>query len=50
MDVHQSTFQKLKRKSMHYRDYKQFSNDEFRKKLIWNLSLENALKDFVKYA
>ena len=35
------TFQKLKPKIVHYRDYTKFSNDDFRKKLLTNLSLEN---------
>ena len=36
-----TTFQKLKLRIVQYRDYTQFSNDNFRKKLLENLSLEN---------
>ena len=36
-----TTFQKLKPRIVQYRDYAQFSNDNFRKKLLENLSLEN---------
>ena len=39
--VLKTTFQKLKPKTVHYRDYTKFSNDDFRKKLLTNLSLEN---------
>ena len=35
------TFQKLKPRIVQYRDYAQFSNDNFRKKLLENFSLEN---------
>ena len=36
-----TTFQKLKPRIVQYRDYTQFSTDNFRKKLLENLSLEN---------
>ena len=41
VSVLKTTFQKLKPKIVHYRDYTKFSNDDFRKKLLTNLSLEN---------
>ena len=40
-----TTFQKLKPKIVQYRDYTKFSNDEFRKKLVENLSLLNIPTD-----
>ena len=36
-----TTFQKLQPRIFQYRDHAQFSNDNFRKKLLENLSLEN---------
>ena len=36
-----TTFQKLKPRIVQYRDCAQFFNDNFRKKLLENLSLEN---------
>ena len=36
-----STFQKLEPRIVQYKDYTQFSNDNFRKKLLQNLCLEN---------
>ena len=39
--VMKTTFQKLKPRIVQYKDYTQFSNDDFRKKLLENLSLEN---------
>ena len=39
--VMKTTFQKLKPRIIQYRDYTQFSNENFRKKLLENLSLEN---------
>ena len=36
-----TTFQKLKPRIVQYRDYTQFSNDNFRKKLLEKLCLEN---------
>ena len=39
--VMKTTFQKLKPRIVQYRDYTQFSNENFRKKLLENLSLEN---------
>ena len=36
------TFQKLKPRIVQYRNYAQFSNDNFRKKLPENFSLENV--------
>ena len=48
------TFQKLKSRIVQYGDYTQFSNDDFRKKLLENVSLENrntnsnGLKKFVQ--
>ena len=41
VSVLKTTFQKLKPKIVHYSDYTKFSNDDFRKKLLTNLSLEN---------
>ena len=41
VSVLKTTFQKLKPKIVHYRDYTKFSNDDFRRKLLTNLSLEN---------
>ena len=41
VSVMKTTFQKLKPRIVHYRDYAQFSNDNFRKTLQRNLSLEN---------
>ena len=41
VSVMKSTFQKLEPRIVKYRDYTQFSNDSFRKKLLQNLCLEN---------
>ena len=41
VSVKKSTFQKLKPRIVQYRDYTRFSNDNFRKKLLENLFLEN---------
>ena len=41
VSVLKTTLQKLKPKIVHYRDYTKFSNDDFGKKLLTNLSLEN---------
>ena len=41
VSVLKTIFQKLKPKIVHYRGYTKFSNDDFRKKLLTNLSLEN---------
>ena len=41
VSVMKATFQKLKPRTVQYRDYAEFSNDNFRKKLLENLSLEN---------
>ena len=41
VSVMKTTFQKLKPRIVQYRHYTQFSNDNFRKKLLENLSLEN---------
>ena len=49
-----TTFQKLKPRIVQYRDYTQFSNDNFKKKLLKNVSLEiintnsNGLEKFVQ--
>ena len=40
VSVMKTTFQKLKPKIVNYRDYSGFSNDDFRKNLLHNLSLE----------
>ena len=45
VSVLKTTFQKLKPKIVQYRDYTKFSNDEFRKKLVENLSLLNISTD-----
>ena len=45
VSVMKTTFQKLKPKIVQYRDYTKFSNDEFRKKLVENLSLQNIPTD-----
>ena len=37
-----TTFQKLKPRIVQYKDYTQFFNDNFRKKLLENLSLKNV--------
>ena len=42
VSVMRTTFQKLKPRIVKYRDYTQFSNGDFRKKLRENLSLENV--------
>ena len=42
VSVMKTTFQKLKPRIVQYRDYAQFSNDNFRKKLLENLTLENV--------
>ena len=39
--VMKTTFPKLKLRIVQYRDYTQFSNNNFRKKSLVNLSLEN---------
>ena len=39
-----TTFQKLKPRIVQYTDHTQFSNDDFRKKLLENLSLDLSLK------
>ena len=50
--VKKTTFQKMKPKIVLYRDYIKFSNDNFRKKLLMNLSMEsigtntNSLENF----
>ena len=41
VSVLKTTFQKLKPKIVHYGDYTKFSNEDFRKELLTNLSLEN---------
>ena len=41
VSVMKTTFQKLKPRIVQYRDYTQFSNDNFRKKLLEKLCLEN---------
>ena len=41
VSVLKTTFQKLKPKIVHYRDYTKFSNYDFKKKLLTNISLEN---------
>ena len=41
VSVMKTTFQKLKPRIVQYGDYTQFSNNNFRKKLLENLSLEN---------
>ena len=41
VSVMKTTFQKLKPRIVQYRDYTQFSNDNFRKKLMEKLCLEN---------
>ena len=41
ISVMKTTFQKLKPRIVQYRDYTQFSNDNFRKKLLEKLCLEN---------
>ena len=38
-----TTFPKLKLRIVQYRDYTQFSDDKFRKKLLENLFLENII-------
>ena len=43
--VIKTTFQKLKPKIIHYRDYKDFSNESFRVNLLNKLSLENLHTD-----
>ena len=43
VSVIKTTFQKLKPRIVQYRDYTQFSNDNFRKKVLENLSLENRI-------
>ena len=37
-----TTFQKLKPRIVQYRDYARFYNDNFRKKLLENLTLDNV--------
>ena len=41
VSVMKTTFQKFKSRIAQYGDYTQFSNDDFRKKLLENVSLEN---------
>ena len=41
VSVMKTTFQKLKPRIVQYTAYTQFSNDNFRKKLLQSLSLEN---------
>ena len=54
VSVMKTTFQKLKPKIVNYRDYSGFSNDDFRKNLLHNLSLEiintnsNGLEKFLQ--
>ena len=43
VSVMKTTFQKLKPRIVQYRDYTQFSNDNFRKKVLENLSLETRI-------
>ena len=43
--VMKTTFEKLKPNIIHYRDYRKFSNDKFRKNLISCLSTENIRVD-----
>ena len=53
--VKKTTFQKMKPKIVLYRDYIKFSNDNFRKKLLMNLSMEsigtntNSLENFPNF-
>ena len=42
VSVMKTTFQKLKPRIVQYRDYAQFYNDNFRKKLLENLTLDNV--------
>ena len=44
--VMKTRFEKLKPNVMHYRDYRKFSNERFRKNLISHLSTENIRVDF----
>ena len=44
VSVMKTTFQKLKPRIVQYTDHTQFSNDDFRKKLLENLSLDLSLK------
>ena len=41
VSVIKTTFQKLKLRIVQYRDYTQFSNDNFKKEILETLSLEN---------
>ena len=41
VSVIKTTFQKLKPRIVQYRDYTQFSNDNFKKEILETLSLEN---------
>ena len=41
VSVIETTFQKLKPRIVQYRDYTQFSNDNFKKEILETLSLEN---------
>ena len=41
VSVIKTTFQKLKPRIVQYRDYTQFSNDNFKKEISETLSLEN---------
>ena len=45
----ETTFQKLKPRVVQYRDYTQFSNDDFMKKLLENLNTKsNVLEKFLQ--
>ena len=54
VSIMKTTFQKLKPKIVNYRDYSGFSNDDFKKNLLHNLSLEiintnsNGLEKFLQ--
>ena len=54
VSVMKTTFQKFKARTVQYRDYTQFSNYGFRKKLLENLSLahintnSNGLQKFLQ--
>ena len=45
-DFHKMTVTVMKTNVMHYRDYRKFSNDRFRKNLISHLSTENIRVEF----
>ena len=42
VSVMETTFQKVKPRTVQYRDYTQFSNVDFMKKFLENLSLQNT--------